>query len=109
MVDDDYLEHEFRRAKKKALKFIEQFNSKLPTERCPNCRSPGGHVPGIACPEPGCGYIHNISYVLLLDSEWGYDIVSLNNRKHRVTSFNIDEDAAENAIDDDDTEGDGAS
>lgn len=107
MNSDGYLEHEFRGAKKKALIFIEKFNDKLPTRECPSCHSEG-HVPGLVCCYATCGYIHPVSWVLLLDTEFGYDVVSLNNRKHKVATFNVDEDAVENAIDDDDTEGDGA-
>lgn len=94
MANLDYLESEFRTAKKKALKFIDKFNDKLPTDRCPACHS-DGHVPGLFCPEATCGYIHPVSWVLLLDTEFGYDIVSLNNRRHCVASFNVDEDTVD--------------
>lgn len=108
MTDNSYLELEFAEAKKKALSFIEKYNDKLPTEHCPSCNSVG-HVPGLACPDPICAYVHPVSWVLLVDTEFGYDVISLNDRKHKVATFNVDEDAAENAVDADDTEGDGAS
>ena len=94
MANLDYLDREFAEAKKKALTFIEKFNDKLPTQQCPNCHSEG-HVPGLPCPEATCGYVHPVSWVLLLDTEFGYSCVSINNRKHTVATFNVDEDEPE--------------
>jgi len=39
--------------------------------------------------------VHPVSWVLLLDTEFGYNVVALNNRKHIVATFNVDEDALE--------------
>jgi hypothetical protein len=108
MVHDDYLGREFQQAKKKALRFIERFNEKLPTQQCPNCRTEG-HVPGLPCPEATCGYVHPVSWVLLLDTEFGYSVISISNRRHTVAVFNVDEDAVDNMIDDDEIDGDASS
>lgn len=37
-------------------------------------------------------YIHPVSWSLLLDTEYGYGVVSLNNRRHVVMTFNVNED-----------------
>ena len=84
----DYLSDEFADAKAKALRFIESWNDRLPTEACPTCQS-SGHVPGLPCPE--CYHVYPISWSLLLDTEWGYSVVALNNRRHVLANFNIEE------------------
>lgn len=89
MADTHYLEREFSRAKHDALAFIERHNDKLPAQRCPSCHAEG-HVPGLPCPEATCGYRHDVSWAILLDTEWGYDVVSLNDRKHVVISYNVE-------------------
>ncbi len=77
---ESYLESAFRCQKKKALEFIDQFNERLPSQNCPNCGIEG-HVPGLPCPAADCGYKHEISWAILLDTEFGYDVVALNDKR----------------------------
>ena len=79
MTDDNDLEVltlAFRKAKRSAEQYANQYNASLPSEACPGC-GVDGHVPGLKCP---CGYRHDKSWVILRDSEWGYEVVALNNR-----------------------------
>lgn len=85
---DHYLDSAFRRQKAEALRFIDDFNDKLPAQNCPNCGAEG-HVPGLPCHNAECGYKHEVSWAILLDTEFGYEVVALNNRKHVFASFNV--------------------
>jgi hypothetical protein len=59
----------------------------LPSDRCPKCLG-DGHVPGLTC--PACGYRHAVAWAILRDGEWGYEIVSLTNRKHVLARFDVE-------------------
>lgn len=80
------LEKAFADAKTDALDFIKKYNAKLPTESCPKCGD-AGHIPGLRC--PACGYRHNIAWAILRDSEWGYEVIALTNRKTVVREFRV--------------------
>ncbi len=84
----DDLSRAFATAKSDALAFIEHHNAELPTESCPTC-GVSGHVPGLPCPE--CSHAYEVSWAILLDSEYGYDAVALNNRKHVFARFNVED------------------
>lgn len=83
------LDSAFDEAKRKALDFIEHFNSELPIDECPQCHSKDGHVPGLPCCE--CGYIHPVPWAVLRSSEYGWDVVSLGNSRHRIISFEVED------------------
>lgn len=77
----------FQNAKAEAEVFAEKYNSQLPIEKCPGCGEPD-HCPGLACPD--CGHVHSVSWAIIKDTEWGYDVVALNNKKLRVAEFRVD-------------------
>lgn len=83
----DVLTAAFAKARRKAVSFAERHNRKLPAERCPRC-SHDGHVPGLRC--PACGYRHHTSWAIIRDTEFGYDVVALNNRKDILAMFEIE-------------------
>jgi hypothetical protein len=89
-MDHDQIAHKlslaFGAQKAKALRFIEKHNSCLPADLCPHCNEPP-HVPGLRC--PNCGYIHATSWIILRDTEWGYEAISLRDRHHVVAKFNV--------------------
>lgn len=78
----------FAEAKAEALGFVAGYNASLPSKACPECGDLG-HVPGLRC--PACGYRHDRSWAILRDTEWGYDVVPLTNRKSILASFRIKE------------------
>lgn len=85
----DYEEHlaaQFARAKSQALAFVESWNSRLPTDACPFCHSTG-HVPGLPCPE--CSHVHDVSWSILMDTEWGYSVIALGNPRQIYAEFNV--------------------
>ena len=83
----DDLERAFSIAKAKALGFIECHNGGLKTDACETCGA-SGNVPGLPCPE--CSHASEISWAILMNSEFGYEVVALNNRKHIFAQFNVD-------------------
>ena len=87
-LDDEcaQLEDNFRCARHRALEFIKAHNDKLPTE-CPQCREES-HISGLRC--PACGYRHAVAWAILRDTEWGYEVVSLNNRTAVLKTFDIE-------------------
>lgn len=88
MAYHDDLDRAFSIAKAKALGFIECHNGGLKTDSCPTCGL-AGHVPGLPCPECSHGS-EEVSWAILEDSEFGYNVVALNNRKHIFARFNVD-------------------
>jgi len=87
---DDYiarLDAAILEQKKQALRFIEHYNEQLPTDHCPVCLC-SGHVPGLPCPE--CSHVHPVSWVILRDSEYGYEVVSLASREV-IMAFSIED------------------
>jgi len=89
---DEYiarLDSAFDEAKQKAIAFIEHFNSELPIDACPHCRSEGGHVPGLPCCD--CGYVHSVPWAVLRSSEYGWVVVSIGNSRHLIISFDVDD------------------
>lgn len=87
--DYERLSLAFNQAKEMALDFIDNANRQLPSQSCPQCGI-AAHVPGIACPVPECGYVHNEPWLVLKNTEHGVDVVHLTNRKHAVASFNVE-------------------
>lgn len=90
MSIDEYiarLDAAFLEQKKQALSFIENYNESLPTDHCSECLC-SGHVPGLPCPE--CSYTHPISWAILRSSEYGFEVVTLADRKV-VMSFSIED------------------
>lgn len=81
------LEQAFAEAKARALDYIGAYNAKLPSKRCPNCGDEG-HVPGLRC--PCCGYRHPVAWAILRDSEWGYEVVTLTNRRKVLAEFRVE-------------------
>lgn len=90
MTDDqeEILGRAFAEAKAQALGFVARYNASLPSTACPECGD-AGHVPGLRC--PACGYRHDRAWAILYDTEWGYDVVWLTNRKKILASFRIKE------------------
>jgi hypothetical protein len=90
MMDDqaETLDRAFSEAKTEALGFVAGYNASLPSQACPECGD-AGHVPGLRC--PACGYKHDRAWAILRDTEWGYDVVWLTNRKKVLASFRIKE------------------
>lgn len=84
----EYLEGAFAVARSQALVFIEEHNAALP-DICPKCDD-SGHVAGLRC--PACGYRHRISWAIIRDTEWGYEAVSLTNRRKVLAVFNLNPD-----------------
>ena len=70
-----------------ALSFIEKYNAKLPSEKCPSCGDTG-HVPGLRC--PACGYRHHTAWAILRGGEWGYEVVALTNRRKILAEFRVE-------------------
>lgn len=86
MADLEKLTVAFAQARTMALDYIGKHNDRLPATACPDCGD-DGHVPGLRC--PACGYRHDVSWVILRDTEWGYDVVPLNDRRKVVVSFKV--------------------
>ena len=84
----DNLEQEFTEAKARALDYIGTYNAKLPSKACPECGDEG-HVPGLRC--PCCGYRHHQSWAILRDTEFGYDVVPLTNRRQILATFKVED------------------
>jgi len=87
-LDDecDQLEAAFDRARHLALDFIKDHNAILPTE-CPRCREES-HIPGLRC--ANCGYRHETAWAILRDTEWGYEVIPINDRTAVLKAFNIE-------------------
>ena len=87
-LDDecDQLEEAFHHARHRALAFIKKHNDMLPTD-CPKCREEG-HIPGLRC--PNCGYLHGTAWAILRDTEYGYDVIPLNDRRRILESFTVE-------------------
>jgi len=83
----NHIQSAFMTQKIKAEAFIERYNSALPTERCPGCDT-ADHCPGLPCPD--CNYVYQTSWSILKDTEWGYDVVALNDRKRILVRFNVE-------------------
>ncbi len=89
MNDDlNELTEDFDWAKWRAREFILAYNRCLPSEACPHCAQ-CAHVPGLPCPE--CGYEHPVSFLILLDGEYGYEAVEIRNRRQVVATFEVSE------------------
>ena len=88
MDDADKLERAFAEAKRNCEVFLEQYNSVLPVDQCPSCRSKD-HCPGLACPD--CGFISTPSWAILRDDEFGYVATALNNRKLVLATFYVED------------------
>lgn len=86
MDDEERLDRAFARAREKAAAFASKRNSKLPAAACPQC-SDSGHVPGLRC--PSCGYKHSEPWSIVLDTEWGYAVVALTNRRMVFAEFKV--------------------
>lgn len=84
---DSRLTEAFSIQKRRALHFIENYNAKLPADRCPACHE-DGHVPGLRC--PACGYRHAVAWAILRDGEWGYEVVALTNRRKILAEFRVE-------------------
>jgi ribosomal protein L37E len=84
----DQLERMFSSARAQALAYIGEVNAKLPLQ-CPRCQD-HGHVPGLLC--PACGYRHTPPWVILRDTEWGYEVVPLTNRRKVLAVFKVSPD-----------------
>ena len=87
MPSEDF-EQKFAEAKSRALDYIGAYNAKLPSKACPECND-DGHVPGLRC--PCCGYRHPRAWAILRDTEFGYDVVLLTNRKQILASFDVND------------------
>jgi len=64
----------FAEARAAALTYAARYNASLPVTACPQCDD-GGHVPGLLC--PACGYRHPVPWLILVDTEYGYELVSI--------------------------------
>jgi hypothetical protein len=94
---DEYLNRlqaAFDAQKQKAIAYVEKFNAALPLQ-CPWCQSP--HLPGLPCPEPSCGYMHPVSFMLVVQGEWGPEIRPLNDQRRVLRRFDVEGVQAENA------------
>lgn len=80
------LDYAFIAARKAAREFINEHNRGLPSDFCPKCGDEG-HVPGLMC--PACGYRHDVPWAILQDTEWGYEVVALTNRRKVFAVFNV--------------------
>lgn len=76
----------FREAKRRAETYIEGHNNQLPTAKCPSCQT-DGHCPGLACPD--CGHVTSVSWAILRDDEFGYEVIALNDRKRIYARFPV--------------------
>lgn len=81
------LEEAFRHQKDRALCFIRKHNATLPSDSCPSCHEEG-HVPGLRC--PACGYRHKTPWAILRDTEFGYEVIPLTNRKVVIAEFKVE-------------------
>jgi len=88
MFDHDSLEKAFAEARTQAREFIRHYNSQLPGNACPACGEEG-HVPGLLC--PGCGYRHTVAWLIIRDTEYGYEARSLTSRHQVIAEFNVDD------------------
>jgi hypothetical protein len=84
--DASELDGRFRAARAQTEAYVEKFNAALPTDHCPQCHAEG-HCPGLPCPT--CGYRHEVSWLIVLDTEWGYAAVALNDRRVVVAEFKV--------------------
>lgn len=84
--DPEALDGAFAAAKAEALDFLSGYNASLPSHACPGCGD-AGHVPGLRC--PACGYKHDRAWAILRDTEWGYDVVELTNRRKILARFQL--------------------
>lgn len=87
---DDYhdrLQRAFDVQRQKACDYVEKFNAVLPL-KCPWCDGP--HVPGLVCPEPGCGYCHPVSLMLVVNGEFGAEVRPINNQRRVVCRFDVE-------------------
>lgn len=82
----DHLENEFRTARKLACQFVETHNEKLPLECQCGCDST---VPGLPCPD--CSHVADTPWAILLDTEFGYDVVALGDRNDVIARFNVED------------------
>jgi hypothetical protein len=80
------LDGAFEQARHNAETYAIAHNAPLPTARCPQC-GVEGHCPGLACPD--CGYVHPRSWAILKSTEWGFDVVALNERRRVFGRFNV--------------------
>lgn len=87
MDSTEKLDAAFKQARTNAVLFIEAYNARLPSRACPSCDDEG-HLPGLRC--PACGYKHSSTWLILRDTEWGYEAVTLTNRKFIVASFPLE-------------------
>ena len=83
----DQLCQQFTKARTQAVEFAERHNDALPW-LCPGCCEP--YYSGIECPD--CGYLHETSIALVLDCEFGYDVVAFNNRRNVFARFWVEYD-----------------
>ena len=83
----DHLQAAFDAQKQKAIDYVQRFNAALPLD-CPWCHGP--HVPGLPCPEPGCGYCHPVSYLLVVSGEFGAEVRPINNQRRVVCRFDVE-------------------
>jgi len=81
------LERMFSSARTRALSHANNYNAQLPSAQCPRCKDPG-HVPGLRC--TNCAYRHPQTWAIIRDTEWGYQVVPLTNRKIVLAEFNVD-------------------
>lgn len=84
----DDLDREFEDARRRAQIFISAHNSKLPIDACPQC---GGdtHIPGLRCAT--CGYRHDVPWIIIQDTEWGYAAIPLMDRNKPIQEFRVRE------------------
>jgi hypothetical protein len=78
------LESAFCQQKSKCARFVDHFNSRLPQQcACGN----EGFVPGLPCPD--CSRIHDVSWLISRQGEWGAEAVTLNSRRV-VARFDVE-------------------
>lgn len=85
--ENDPLTRAFASAREKARAYAEEYNSCLPAQSCPRCGDVG-HVPGLRC--PACGYRHPKAWVIVRDTEWGYEVIALTNRRLVLADFPVE-------------------
>jgi hypothetical protein len=81
------LDDAFLKAKQDASAFIAQHNATLPSDNCPYCHR-AGHLPGLPCPD--CGHEESVAWLIILDTEFGYDAVEIRNRRKVIASFRVE-------------------
>ena len=86
-LDHDVYEKAFLKARGQAVRFIDRYNSQLPTKACPAC-SDDGHVPGLCC--PACGYVHSKPWLILRDTEFGYEARQLTKGRVVIAKFDVE-------------------